>query len=88
MVRLFNTIQYNQLPFGIACEILSYMMMCGGAVVLVVALLGMIGALKSTKGCIWVVSIVTHQHQRIPYFECLGLQKFVSLLVGISTICI
>lgn len=53
VVALFSLIQYSNLPIGFICDFLSYLMMCLGGVIFLVAILGMCGALKVVKSCLW-----------------------------------
>ncbi|XP_052258653.1 tetraspanin-18-like [Dreissena polymorpha] len=58
VVTMFNTVQYSALPMGITCDALSYMMMGMGGLLIMVSMLGMCGALKAIKGCLWVFIVL------------------------------
>ncbi|XP_045207320.2 tetraspanin-18-like [Mercenaria mercenaria] len=58
VVSLFNNIQYSNIPLGFVCDLLAYLMMCFGGLIVFVAILGMCGAWKGTKSCLWVFIVL------------------------------
>ena len=44
-------------PLGVLADANAYIMIIVGALVMFVAIFGMIGAWKSIRGCLWAVSI-------------------------------
>ena len=58
VIELFNDIQYSNIPMGFMSDFLAYLMMVFGGFIVCVSVLGMCGAWKVSKSCLWVVSML------------------------------
>ncbi|XP_060556139.1 tetraspanin-18-like [Ruditapes philippinarum] len=58
VINLFNEIQYSNIPIGFMSDFFAYLMMVFGGLILCVAVLGMCGAWKTSKSCLWVFIVL------------------------------
>ena len=56
MTTLFNKITVNNVPLGTLADVVAYMMIISGALLMIIAILGICGAWKEVTGCLWAVS--------------------------------
>ena len=56
VTTLFNKITVNNVPLGTLADVVAYMMIISGALLMIIAILGICGAWKEVTGCLWAVS--------------------------------
>ena len=56
VIELFNRVIVSNIPLGTLADANAYMMIISGGIIMFIAILGLCGAWKNIKGCLWAVS--------------------------------